>query len=302
MTPEEFKELSADYAVGALEGESLKRFENHLMVASREEFQHLAELLGVAAMLPLVLKKQEPPVRVKQQVMQKIQLSSWAKDSVERRTKELTDNVGTDMNESDMITPRPVTTSPPVAVPERRSWLTFGITFVALAMIIGFSVFMVRLMGTIDEQNKQLVSVGNEKQELQTQLVALKDELQRKQEILNVLAAKQVEIAVMNGLDVHPVGYGKIIWDPERKRAILQVSNLPAIPSDKDYQLWVVKGKQPISAGVFVVHDAESNYFKIENLAVTDPKEIAAFAVTLEPKGGVPQPTGAMYMAGAPRL
>lgn len=301
MTPEEFKELSADYAAGALEGEELRRFERHLMVASREELQHLAELMGLVSLLPLTLRQQTPPSRVKQQVMQKIQLSAWAKNSAERRTRELTGNAG-GSEENGLPEPRPVTTTTTVPVQERRSWLTFGVTFVALAMIIGFSVFVVRLMGTIDEQHQQLVSVENEKQELQTQLVALKDELQRKQEILNVLAAKQVEIAVMNGLDVHPVGYGKIIWDPERKRAILQVSNLPAIPSDKDYQLWVVKGKQPISAGVFAVHDAESNYFKIENLAVTDPKEIAAFAVTLEPKGGVPQPTGAMYMAGAPRL
>ncbi len=299
MTPEEFKELSADYAAGALEGEELRRFERHLMVASREELQHLAELMGLVSLLPLTLRQQTPPARVKQQVMQKIQLSAWAKNSAERRTREFTGNAGSS-EENGIPAARPVTTT--VSVPERRSWLTFGITFVALAMIIGFSMFVVRLMGTIDEQNQQLVSVENEKQELQTQLVALKDELQRKQEILNVLAAKQVEIAVMNGLDVHPVGYGKIIWDPERKRAILQVSNLPAIPSDKDYQLWVVKGKQPISAGVFAIHDTESNYFKIENLAVTDPKEIAAFAVTLEPKGGVPQPTGAMYMAGAPRL
>lgn len=301
MTAEEFKDLSADYAAGSLEGEDLRRFERHLMVASREELQHLAELMGLVSLLPLTLRQQTPPSRVKQQVMQKIQLSAWAKNSADRRTRELTGNNG-GSEENGNPEPRPVTTTATVSVQERRSWLTFGVTFVALAMIIGFSVFVVRLMGTIDEQNQQLVSVENEKQELQTQLVALKDELLRKQEILNVLAAKQVEIAVMNGLDVHPVGYGKIIWDPERKRAILQVSNLPAIPSDKDYQLWVVKGKQPISAGVFAVHDTESNYFKIENLAVTDPKEIAAFAVTLEPKGGVPQPTGAMYMAGAPRL
>ncbi len=106
----------------------------------------------------------------------------------------------------------------------------------------------------------------------------------------------------MDGLKVNPVGYGKIIWDPEKRSAILQVSNLPAVPSDKDYQLWVIKDKKPISVGVFAVNDTMSNFFKIENLAVTNPKEIAAFAVTLEPKGGMPQPTGDMYMMGAPRL
>jgi anti-sigma-K factor RskA len=77
---------------------------------------------------------------------------------------------------------------------------------------------------------------------------------------------------------------------------------MPAVPTDKDYQLWVIKDNKPISAGVFAVNDTKSNFFKIENLAVTNPKEIGAFAVTLEPKGGMPSPTGDMYMMGSPKL
>jgi anti-sigma-K factor RskA len=155
-------------------------------------------------------------------------------------------------------------------------------------MIIGISTLVSNLMGTIDRQNVQLVE--------------LRDELTRKEELLKVLASRQIEVTAMNGLQVNPVGYGKIIWDPEKGTAILQVSNLPAVPSNKDYQLWVIKGKQPISAGVFAVHNKDLNFFKIENLAVTNPKEIAAFAITLEPKGGVPSPTGQMFMAGSPKL
>lgn len=106
----------------------------------------------------------------------------------------------------------------------------------------------------------------------------------------------------MNGLAVQPVAYGKIIWDREKGSAILHVSHLPPVPSDKDYQLWIVKGDQKISAGVFAVTDTSSAFFRIDRLAVTNPKEIAAFAVTLEPKGGMPQPTGEMYMLGTPLL
>jgi anti-sigma-K factor RskA len=82
----------------------------------------------------------------------------------------------------------------------------------------------------------------------------------------------------------------------------LQVSRLPALPRNKDYQLWVIKGKTPISAGVFSVSDTTANFFRIDGLAVTDPREISAFAVTLEPKGGLPAPTGDMYLAGSPQL
>ena len=176
--------------------------------------------------------------------------------------------------------------------------MPFGVAM-ALGMIGLFSLFTLRLLNTIDDQNKQLVSVQREKHDLQTRFVALTDELARKEELLKVLASRSIEITLMNGQKPSPVSYGKIIWDPEKQTALLQVSNLPPVPSNKDYQLWVIKDKKPISAGVFAVSDTGANYFKIVHLAITNPKEIGAFAVTLEPRGGVPQPTGEIYIAGS---
>jgi anti-sigma-K factor RskA len=262
---EEFLQLSAEYASGALEGDDLRRLREHLQTATGEELNEFLELVSTASLLPLALERQTPPARVKEELMKRIQLSAIAQESVERRTSD--------------VAQRP---SP------RRTWLWYGVGAVVVVMIIGVSTLVTNLMGTIERQN--------------TQLVELKDELTRKEELLKVLASRQIEVTVMNGLQTNPVGYGKIIWDPEKRTAILQVSNLPAVPSNKDYQLWVIKGKQPISAGVFAVRDKAPSFFKIENLAVTDPKEIAAFAITLEPKGGVASPTGEMYMAGSPKL
>src|SRR6058998_3313974 len=112
----------------------------------------------------------------------------------------------------------------------RRNWIPFGVA-VALGMIVLFTLFALKLLNTIEEQNKQLVTVQDEKQHLQTQIVALKNEVTRKEELLKVLASKRIEITVMNGLKPSPVAYGKIIWDPEKRTAILQVSNLPPVPS-----------------------------------------------------------------------
>lgn len=282
MTKDEFIGFCAEYAAGSLEGDDLGRFEGYLRNADREDLKTFSEMMDVTSMLPLALERRSPPASVKQQLMQRIQSPIRATASARERTGDLAEKY-----------PSPVSGG-------RRSWLPFGVTFVALAMILGFSLYVVRLMGTIDRQDQQLVEVGKQNTELATQIVALKDELSRKEELLKVLSSKHIEITIMNGLDVNPVGYGKILWDPERATAILQVANLPNIPSDKDYQLWVIKDK-PISAGIFSVSGKDDNFFKIENLAVTNPKEISAFAITLEPKGGVPQPTGAMYMAGSPK-
>jgi len=276
---EEFIQLSSEYALGALEGDELRKFEAYLKTASKQELEILSELTSTASLIPLALERSTPSPAVKQSLMQKINLSSRAHEAVRQRTEILTQH----------------------APARTRNWIPWGIA-ASLAMVAVFSLFVIKLMGTIEKQNKQLVAVEQEKQELQTRLVSLRDELTRKNEQLKVLSAKQIHISIMDGLKVNPVGYGKIIWDPEKRSAILQVSNLPAVPSDKDYQLWVIKDKKPISVGVFAVNDTMSNFFKIENLAVTNPKEIAAFAVTLEPKGGMPQPTGDMYMMGAPRL
>ena len=107
----------------------------------------------------------------------------------------------------------------------------------------------------------------------------------------------------MSGLDVNPSGYGKILWDPVRKIAVLHVS-LPPEAADKDYQLWVIRDKKPVDAGVFQVRYSgqDGALYKIDHLVETDKNHINAFAVTLEPKGGVPQPTGKMYLLGSTLL
>ncbi len=279
MDREQFIQQSSEYALGALHEDELREFETYLSRASEQELEILSELTSTASLLPLSLQRKTPSPHVKQQLMQKISLSARAHEAAKNRTETLSS----------------------VAPSRTRNWIPWGIAAL-LAMAAGFSLFVFKLMGTIDRQNIQLVTVEEQKQELQTRLVALKDELTRRDEQMKVLSAKHIHITVMDGLKAMPVAYGKIIWDPEKRSAILHVSHLPAVPTDKDYQLWVIKNKKPISAGVFAVHDNDANFFKIENLAAVNPKEINAFAVTLEPKGGMPQPTGDMYMMGAPKL
>ena len=53
-----------------------------------------------------------------------------------------------------------------------------------------------------------------------------------------------------------------------------------------------------MSAGVLAVDNEGEikKYFNVQFLEVVRKNEIVAFAVTLEPKGGVPAPTGDMYL------
>lgn len=141
-------------------------------------------------------------------------------------------------------------------------------------------------------------SLEREITQQQATIERLESEVERKEELLTILEARDVDLVVMNGMeDMSPNGYGKVVWDKKGGRALLQVANIPSVPSDKDYQLWFIVNGQPISAGVFAVDDpGRDNFFKIERLQSS--ADASAFAITMEPKGGMPQPTGDMYLMG----
>ena len=165
----------------------------------------------------------------------------------------------------------------------------FGYTFIFLLGLIISIYFIYQKNNTIKTQ--------------ETTIVELTNKIEKDQEILNILSSKKIDIVIMNGLEVNPAGYGKIIFNPADRTAILQVSNLPKTAEDKDYQLWTIQNKKPLDNGIFSIkNDNEKTYFLITNIKVSELNDINAFAITLEPKGGVPQPTGKMYLLGNANL
>ena len=269
---DKYLEYCAAYILGALDGNELREFEAHLNNGCPVCEQEMASLAEIVAKLPSGLPQLTPPRDLEHQIMDKVHLSARAKLRVGERTKEYQAVV-----------------QPP------RPWTAMALGIGLILIVLAFALSYRSMMRTIDEKNQTIVSQS-------TQITQLKDEIQRKEEILKVLESRRIDVVTMNGLQVNPVGYGKIIWDPEKKVAILQVANLPTVPKGKDYQLWVIKNNDPhpVSAGVFAVENEDQieNYFKVQPLSVVDKNEITAFAVTLEPKGGMPQPTGDMYLLG----
>jgi anti-sigma-K factor RskA len=287
MTHDELEEVATLHALGVLSAEEEVKFREFLATASEDEKREVAEIAETAALLPLPVDRVSPPAEVKTLLMEKVHASARAKAAAQARTQKL-------MQEAPAQSP---------AIPKpKTNWMPFGVTTLVLLLVIGFSAYVASLMGTLEEQNARLAEVQETNKKISGELAELKNELNRKEELLGILSSHRVAITLMDGLKPRTVAFGKILWDQETGTAILQVTNLAPPPADKDYQLWVMKGKTPMSAGVFAVKDTTVSYFKIENLPMRNPREIAAFAVTLEPKGGVPSPTGAMYLAGSPRL
>jgi anti-sigma-K factor RskA len=74
------------------------------------------------------------------------------------------------------------------------------------------------------------------------------------------------------------------------RRAIVLASSMPAA-SDKDFELWVIRGKEPPSAAGFLRHAGDGVEVGEIDPALLEGAEPDAFAVSVEPLGGRPAPT-----------
>jgi len=94
-----------------------------------------------------------------------------------------------------------------------------------------------------------------------------------------------------------PQALAVAVWDPNAQEGILSVENLPALATDKDYQLWVIDPQYPIpvDGGVFTV-DPATGVARYQFKADKPVKTVAKFAVSLERKGGVPKAEGPMVL------
>jgi anti-sigma-K factor RskA len=109
-----------------------------------------------------------------------------------------------------------------------------------------------------------------------------------------ILAAADVKRVDLAGQEVAPGASGRAFWS-RSNGVVFTATGLPALPKGKVYQLWVVTKTAPLSAGL-LTPDRSGHV-----AAVTDMPpgvEPVAVAVTIEPEGGVPSPTGARYLVG----
>ena len=102
------------------------------------------------------------------------------------------------------------------------------------------------------------------------------------------------QIISMAGVEA-PQANAKVVWNKKSQKWKVYIHNLPVLSSDQDYQFWYVTKDAKINAKVFSPN-AQGN----AELELSLPPEaisgLTATAVTREPKGGSPQPTGKFYL------
>jgi anti-sigma-K factor RskA len=88
------------------------------------------------------------------------------------------------------------------------------------------------------------------------------------------------------------------VWDPSLETGLLTVEKLPVIADNQDYQIWVVDPAypNPVDGGVFKPGaDGKAVLTFKGNQPI---KAAAAFAISLEKKGGVPKAEGPIVLLG----
>jgi anti-sigma-K factor RskA len=275
MTWDEVKELAPLYVIGALDEKTAHDLEASLDGATAEQRRVVARWIDVAALLPQALPLQTPPDHVKELVLNRI-AEEAQQTPIEIAVEESTLKEMAERAEDNVL---PFFQSRP-AEPRTARWVLVAAT----ALLTFTSAYLFN-------QNSNLASerdhVARERDDLSRELAT------SRRQVDDIVSSK-TKVIEMTG-DEAPEANAKVVWDKKAQKWVLYIFDLPEAPSDKDYQLWYVTKNSKISAAVFRP-DGQGRTV----LRVTLPPEalsgLAATAVTLEPKGGSPQPTGKFYL------
>jgi hypothetical protein len=147
-------------------------------------------------------------------------------------------------------------------------------------------------LASLDQARAQLADAKRLVTEYSRQVAELSTKLKEEGDLAHF---KIATLASMLGNS--PAALAVAVWDPAREQGVLEVSKLPALASEKDYQLWVIDAKypSPVSAGVFAVDPATGEAHVVFR-ADRPVRAISKFAVSLERKGGAAKPEGPIVL------
>jgi len=112
-------------------------------------------------------------------------------------------------------------------------------------------------------------------------------------ELATLLRIPNVKAVSLAGSDMAKRAAGFLLYDSRTQNVWLYSLNLPESPAGTTYQLWAIHDK-PMSIGTFQMDTGETAHLLVKK--VPSFTKAKTFAVSLEPSGGRPQPTGPMYL------
>jgi anti-sigma-K factor RskA len=255
------------YALGVLEGEEKAAIESHVPTCA-ECAKKLAEARGRIALLAFSAPRVEPSPAVRERLMRQVHAS--AEIAGAKRVQPELERTGGFFG---------------------RWWA---------AVLVPACILLLFVAAHLRNENERLSrELAQEQATLQQQQLA--SERQQKQldearHVANLVEAKDTVIVPLAQQKGMPQGTAHVMYNA-RMGMMMYEGKLEPSPAGKSYQLWLVPTSgAPISAGVFNPTTGETTHTMMK---VPQGVTAKAFAITLEPAGGKPQPTGPFVLMGA---
>ena len=279
---DELREQTGLYFLGALTPAEQAAFEAHLATCD-ECAAEVRSLSFVARALGHAVPQSEPSPALRARVLASVGASPTSGVAEVRR--------------------QPATTSAPdaaivpnAAVVRTKSFVPWLAAAASLALAVALGAYAAMLRTRVSDLEVRLRQAtlradASEREIANARRTAFNTQLQ-----VAVLAAPDLARIDLAGQPIAPQAFARAFWS--RSRGLLfTASNLPAPPAGRTYQLWVLaRQPAPISAGL-LKPDANGRV----NAVFETPPDLpqpTAMAVTIEPDGGVPAPTGDKYLVG----
>lgn len=180
-----------------------------------------------------------------------------------------------------------------------RGWLlplaaTLAVAVLGLASLSGW------LWNRVERQRGEIASLRAQAQELVAARSRLADAVEARNSLedrLGLVASRGVEICPLRPSGDHPLARearGVLFIGADHQHWYLSLEGLDPAPQGRVYQLWFITPDGPVSGGTFTNEQGRREELYSSQM----PDGTNAVAVTLEPEGGMEQPTGPRLLWG----
>jgi anti-sigma-K factor RskA len=258
MTPEELQELCALYVLGALPAQDVATIEARLQAGDPDVVREVHAFRAVVHLLPQALPPVTPPAAVRARLMARVQASVRA----------------------------PL--RQPQGAPPRRLFAWLGrplVWFPATVMVLLFC-----LLGWLTYDLRQQVV------NLEAEVRQLRRAATERERLFALLSGPHVKIVTLAGTAHAPDAGARLLWDTQRHEWTVIAHDLPVLPARQTYQLWFLTAEGALPSDTFRPDWRQRGM--IQASLPPGRSDIAGAAVSIEPEGGVRQPTGDIVLLG----
>jgi hypothetical protein len=273
---EEFEEAVASYAIDALDPSEARAFEAHLASCARCQAE-LADLRRVVAGIGMTGEPIAPPAPLKARTIARATGRPEATLRFEPRPSSA-----------------PMSPSQTRARPSSMPWL---VAAAAVFVAVASGTYAWSLRSRVESLEQMVAVTSQQADRLRDDLISLRRDSANLIRTIQVMNAPDVRQVVLKGQGPAATASGRAYLSASRGLSF-SASQMPALPPDRIYQLWIIAGKTPIGVGTFeVTPDGSASTTVALPPGVTT---IDAVAVTSEPKpSGSTTPTMPILLMGA---